>query len=287
MSAITSSGDSEVDAEMDQKLIEALEMHSDVVRKFRKRRIITAGIDDIWASDLLIMLKFSRQNRGYSYILNVIDTFSKYCFLEPLKTKTGNEVAKAFDKIIKESGRKPRLLHCDSGKEYVNKDFKQVLDKYDIHMYHTFNEEKSSIAERLNRTLNKKIKVLFQLHGDRQWLSRLPDIVREYNEKDFHRSIGMRPAEVCAANEEEVRNRLYPDTDYSLNTKPRFYVGDRVRISRKKTTFEHKYTPNWTLEIFHITRIHNTSPITYTIADEEGEEILGKFYERELLKTKL
>lgn len=276
-----------MDTEMDQKLTEALEIHSDVVRKFRKRRIISAGIDDIWASDLLVMLKFSRQNNGYNYILNVVDTFSKYCFLKPLKTKTGYEVATAFDKIIKESGRQPRLLHCDRGKEYVNKDFKKILDKYGIQMYHTFNEEKSAIAERLNRTLNKKIKILFEINGDRHWLSWLPDITRQYNEEDFHRSIGMRPAEVCLGNEQQARQKLYPSENYTPDMRIRFSIGDRVRISRKKSTFEHKYTPNWTSEIFHITRIHNTSPVTYTIADTKGEEILGKFYDRELLKTKL
>ena len=281
---MAATGDSTADNEMDQKLTEALEIHSDVVRKFRKRRIISAGIDDIWASDLLVMLKFSRQNSGYNYILNVVDTFSKYCFLEPLKTKTGYEVATAFDKIIKESGRQPRLLHCDRGKEYVNKNFKKILDKYGIRMYHTYNEEKSAIAERLNRTLNKKIKVLFEVHGNHHWLSWLPDITREYNEKDFHRSIGMRPAEVCEDNEQEVRQKLYPWKDFTPDARMRFSVGDRVRISRNKSTFEHKYTPNWTSEIFHITRIYNTSPTTYTIADEE---ILGKFYDRELLKTKL
>ena len=118
-----------MEVDMDRKLTAALEIHRNVIRKFRKRRIVSNGIDDIWASDLLIMIKFKRQNRGYSYILNVIDTFSKYCFLEPLKTKTGSEVAVAFDKIIRESGRKPRLLHCDRGKEYLNKDFKKILDK--------------------------------------------------------------------------------------------------------------------------------------------------------------
>lgn len=287
MAIITTSSDGGVDAEMDQRLAEALEMHSDVVRKFRKRRIISGGIDDIWASDLLIMLKFGRQNRGYNYILNVIDTFSKYCFLEPLKTKTGSEVAKAFETIIEKSGRQPRLLHCDRGKEYVNKDFKYILEKYGIQMYHTFNEEKSAIAERLNRTLNRKIKVLFELHGDHRWLSWLPDIVREYNERDYHRSIGMRPAEVCAANEEQVRRKLYPCKDFTPDVRVRFGVGDRVRIFRKKTTFEHKYAPNWTSEIFHIIRVHDTSPTTYTIADADDEEILGRFYERELLKTKL
>ena len=82
---------------------EAKELHRRVVTKFKKRKIITRGIDDLWAADLLIMKQYSRQNKGYKYILNVIDTFSKYMFLEPLKTKTGKEVADAFKKIIKRS----------------------------------------------------------------------------------------------------------------------------------------------------------------------------------------
>ncbi|KAK7605157.1 hypothetical protein V9T40_007015 [Parthenolecanium corni] len=272
---------------MDQKLTEALEMHSDVRRKFRKRRIVSAGIDDLWASDLLVMIKFGRQNRGYNYILNVIDTFSKYCFLEPLKTKGGAEVAAAFEKIILATGRRPQLLHCDRGKEYVNKDSKKILDKYGIRMYHTFNEEKSAIAERLNRTLNKKIKVLFKVHGDQRWLNWLPDIIREYNEHNIHRSIGMRPAEVCAANEEEVRRWLYPWKDFMPDARDSFSIGDCVRISRKKSTFEHKYAPNWTEEIFQISGVHDTSPATYVIKYEQGETILGKFYALELLKTAL
>ena len=276
-----------MEVDMDRKLTAALEIHRNVIRKFRKRRIVSNGIDDIWASDLLIMIKFKRQNRGYSYILNVIDTFSKYCFLEPLKTKTGSEVAVAFDKIIRESGRKPRLLHCDRGKEYLNKDFKKILDKYGIRMYHTFNEEKSSIAERLNRTLNKKLKVLFEIHGDHRWLPWLPDIAREYNEKDIHRSIGMRPVEVCSDNEDDVREKLYPLMDFIPDSYNRFDVGDRVRITRKKSTFEHKYTPNWTEEIFTIARVHHTSPTTYSIKDCKEEEILGRFYDRELSKTVL
>jgi len=128
------------------KLKEAIELHADVIRKFPKRRIITKGIDDLWAADLLIMSKYAKQNKGYNYILNVIDTFSKYAFLVPLKKKTGIEVAQAFERILKKSSRYPKLLHCDRGKEFVNKDFKKMLEKYKIKMYHTFNEEKSAIG---------------------------------------------------------------------------------------------------------------------------------------------
>ena len=117
-----------------EKLLEALELHSDVVKKFCKRRIVSRGIDELWAGDLLIMSKFAGENKGYNYVLNIIDTFSKYMFLQPLKTTSGPEVAAAFEKIIEKSGRCPKLLHVDRGKEFVNKDFKRVLAKYAVKM---------------------------------------------------------------------------------------------------------------------------------------------------------
>jgi len=269
-----------------EKLLEALQLHSDVVKKFPKRRIISKGIDELWAGDLLIMSKFAGENKGYNYILNIIDTFSKYMFLQPLKTKSGSEVASAFEKIIVKSGRCPKLLHVDRGKEFVNKNFNRVLEKYDIKMYHTNNEEKSAIAERLNRTLNKKFKVLFELNGNHKWVVFLNKIIREYNERDIHRSIGMCPANVSAKNEKLIREKLYPARDFVLPKNPNFQIDDRVRITCKKDTFEHKYTPNWTREIFHICRIFETFPLTYAIKDARGEEIIGKFYDKELLKVR-
>ena len=72
----------------------------------------------------------------------------------------------------------------------------------------------------------------------------------------------------------------------ATNTKSKFKVGDRVRISKyKRKTFDKGYTPNWTEEIFIISEVLNSNPYTYKIHDLQGEEIVGSFYEQELLKT--
>ena len=111
------------------KLSEARELHRRVVKKFKTRRIITRGIDHIWAADLLIMSQYSRENRGYKYILNVIDCFSKFNWCVALKKKTASEVSDAFEQILKESKRKPVLLHTDMGKEFVNATFQTLFEK--------------------------------------------------------------------------------------------------------------------------------------------------------------
>lgn len=79
------------------------ELHKPVRIRFPKRRIITKGIDDLWACDLIIMNKYSSENEGYSYILNVIDTFSKFVWTLPLKKKDGKNVSKAFEKIMEKA----------------------------------------------------------------------------------------------------------------------------------------------------------------------------------------
>jgi len=78
-----------------------------------------------------------KANNGFKNILNVIDTFSKYVYSIPLKTKAGLEVSEAFSQIFKYST--PKKLHVDKGKEFYNKYLKQILNKYNITMYSTYN----------------------------------------------------------------------------------------------------------------------------------------------------
>jgi hypothetical protein len=86
---------------MRKKLSLAKELYKPVRQKFEERTILTKGIDGLWAADLIDIKKFSKENSGYMYILNVIDTFSKFAWAVPIKNKDGVRVSKAFEKIIK------------------------------------------------------------------------------------------------------------------------------------------------------------------------------------------
>ena len=79
------------------------ELHKPIKRNFRKRRVIVHNIDDISCSDLVEMQKLSKWNKGYKYLLMVLDLFSKYGWIVPLKTKTGSEVSGAFESIFKKN----------------------------------------------------------------------------------------------------------------------------------------------------------------------------------------
>ena len=109
------------------------------------------------------------------------------------------------------------------------------------------------------------------------YIDKLDDIVNEYN-NTYHRTIKMKPI--------EVKDNTYIDSIKEVNDKDsKFKVGDHVRISKYKNIFAKGYTPNQSEEVFVIKRVKNTVPQTYVINDLNGEEIIGKFYEKEVQKT--
>ena len=224
------------------------------------------------------MKAVSKFNQGFNFLLLVIDILSKYGWIIPLKNKEGKTVASALKKIFKE--RKPEKMWVDKGKEFYNKDVKELIE-----LYSTENEEKSSVVERWIRTMKEKMWKYFTDNNTNHYVDILPDLVKDYNNTK-HSSIKMTLVEASKKkNEFTVWRNLYPDRLKKIDINPKFSIGDKVRISKKKKTFEKGYTTRWTEEIFTITKINRTSPVTYKIADLNGEEIDGSFYEPELQKT--
>ena len=230
------------------------------------------------------MQKFSKWNKGYRYLLMVIDVFSKFGWIVPLKDKTGETVANAFKKIFKEK-RIPKFLWTDKGKEFYNKNTKSLLDQHNITLYSTENEEKSFVVERWNRTIKNKMWKQFTKQSSTQYLDMLPEIVDEYN-NSYHSSVKMTPVQ---ASEKENQGIVYYNLYAKIKpikTKAKFKVGDTVRFSKyKRKLFDKGFTPNWTEELFLISKVLNTNPHTYEITDLRGDLISGTFYEQELLKT--
>ena len=101
------------------------ELHQPIIRKFNKRKVYSQFKDNIWGVDLADMLSLSRKNKGIKYLLCAIDLFSKYAFVMPLKDKKGISIVNAFNKIIKQSNRKPNKIWVDQGGEFDNNVFEK------------------------------------------------------------------------------------------------------------------------------------------------------------------
>ena len=115
--------------------------------------------------------------------------------------------------------------------------------------------------------MKEKMWKYFSANSTNVYINVLPDLVREYN-NTRHSSIKMTPTKASKKeNELRVWRNLYPDHLEIKYIEPKFSVGDRVRINKKKKTFEKEYTTRWTEEIFTIVEVKRTSPVTYKIAD--------------------
>ena len=263
----------------------AEELHKPIRRKFKTRKVIVNHIDEIWSADLVFMDKLSKWNKGFKYLLTVIDVFSKFAWVIPLKDKKGSSITTAFADIIKKYKRKPKYLWVDKGSEFYNKTFKEWLLQNDIELYSTFNEGKAVVIERFNRTLKSRMYKQFTIQNNTIWYNIIDKLVDEYNETK-HGSIRLTPVEASKKkNHGLVYFNLYGDIE-ALKQKPKFKICDKVRISKyKRKVFDKGFTPNWTEEVFTVDKIQYTNPITYKLKDLRGEDIQGSFYEPELLKA--
>ena len=234
------------------------ELHKPIIRKFDKRKVYSQLKDNIWGVDLADIQSLSRKNKGIKYILCAIDLYSKYAFVIPLKDKKGIGIVNAFNKIIKQSNRKPNKIWVDQGGEFYNNVFETWLSYNDINMYSTYNEGKSVVAERFIRTLKNKLYKHMAATGKNVYYDVLGDVVNKYNNTN-HSTIKMKPIDV------KNNKRVYIDEHNEKDS--RFKVGDRVRISRYKNIFAKGYTPNWSKEIFIVDKINDTVPYTYNLKD--------------------
>ena len=264
---------------MGNNKILAEELHKPVIKKFNERKVYSQFKDNIWGVDLADMQSLSKQNKGINYLLCAVDLYSKYAFVVSLKDKKGISIVNAFNKIIKQSNRKPNKIWVDRGGEFYNLVFKKWLSDNDIIMYSTFKEGKSVVAERFTRTLKNKLYKHMTATGKNVYYDVLDDIVNEYNNTK-HNTIEMKPIDVKNDNKS-----VYIDEHNKKDS--RFKVGDRVRISKFKNIFAKGYTPKWSTEIFIVDKINDAVPYTYNLKDLNDEEIIGSFYDRELQKTKL
>ena len=254
------------------------ELHKPIIKKFKKRKVYSQFKDNIRGVDLADMQSLSRKNKGIKCLLCVIDLYSKYAFVIPLKDKKRITILNAFDKIIKQYNRKPNKIWVDQGGEFYNNIFKKWLSDNGIIMYSTYNEGKSVVAERFIRTLKSKLYKHMTAIGKNVYYDVLDNVVNKYNNTK-HSTIKMKPIDVGDNNK-----RVYIDEHNEKDS--RFIVGDRVRISKFINIFAKGYTPNWSSEIFIVDKINDTMPYTYNLKDLNDEEIKGSFYDQELQKTK-
>ena len=116
------------------------------------KKVNSPFTDNIWGTDLADMALISKFNKGFQFLLCVIDIYTKYPWVIPLRDKKGITITNAIQKCLDESNRKPNKIRVHKGSEFYNRSMKSVLQNNDIEIYSMLNEGKSVIAERFIRT---------------------------------------------------------------------------------------------------------------------------------------
>ena len=258
-------------------------LHKPRRRRFATLPVIVGGLDDQWAADLVEVQRLAKHNRGIRYLLTVVDVLSKYAWVQPLKTKTGVALVKAFEKIVRQ-GRHPNRLQTDRGKEFYNRTFQRWVDEQDIQHFSTEGDAKASVVERFNRTLKERLYRYLTTANTLRFDNVLPELVQGYN-ATRHRSIGMPPEDVTWDNEEAVWKRLYSKR-LKGRKKPQFKVGDRVRLNTIHRTFEKGYLPGWTEEVFVVHRVIPGPVPTYKIHEWDETPSKARFMKRIYKKSR-
>lgn len=253
------------------------ELHKPARKNFPRRRTVIKKLRDLFQADLAEFGLYARENRGYRYILLVIDCYSKFIWTRPLKSKNAKDVVDAFEHILKD-GNIPKNLQTDNGTEFYNRSFAALMQKYNINHYSTYSVKKAGIAERAIRTIKNDLYKQFSLLGKYKWIDILDEVIKKYNNRK-HSTINMKPVDVTSRTKLNVYNHV------KMFAKSRFKINDIVRISKYKSIFEKGYTPSWSTELFKIVKVQLTNPVTYKIEDMQGRPIEGGFYEYELQKT--
>ena len=244
---------------------------------------------ELFQSDVVF---FSRKelvevNDGYKYLFTTIDVFSKMAWIYPMKENKCANVMKCFEDILSKCGEKPERLNSDRGSELICKKFSTFLKENNIHHYLSYSLRKCPVIERFNLTIQRLIYQIMHKNNSFQWTKFIDQAMKIYLNRK-HRTIGMTPLEAEKdENQLEVRRRFFEKFEKAggKRRKPKFSVGDSVRIYKERGKFHRGYMRDFTIENFTITKVLENLPVPrYKLREYNGDEIVGSFFEDELVR---
>ena len=264
-------------------------LYKDTHRNFQRNKIYVSYVNEQWEIDLLDYSNLSRYNYGYKFLITIIDVFSKYIYVIPIKNKSMKEVSEKFEILFKKV--KPTKIRSDRGKEFDNKSFKVLCQKYNIIHFVTENQtKKCAVIERLNRTLRNKIERFLAYKTSRKYIDDLKSIVNSYN-NSIHRSIGMSPIDVNENNESIIFKNLYhADNLFDLiknkkSQKLKFEIGDTVRQKFDPKSLDKRYHQKWSDVVYKVRKVYNKFKTPQYSLELDGKDLRRRFYPEELQKV--
>ena len=226
-------------------------------------------------------------NHGYKYLFTTIDVFTKMTWVYPMKDNKCKTVMTCFQDILRQCGDKPERLNSDRGSELVCKKFSAYLKENKIHHYLRYSLRKCPVIERFNLTIQRLLYKMMRQNNSYEWIKFIDSAMHIYLNRR-HRTIKMSPLEAEKAKNAPILRQIYFEKyrKADLKTqKPKFSEGDSVRIFNERGTFHRGYMEDFSEEIFIISKVMTNLPVPrYRLKEYNGDEIVGSFFQDEIVK---
>jgi len=253
--------------------------------------IVTDRPHQQFEMDLADMSEWQSQNKHIHFLLTVVDCFSKFAWVRPLKNKSAPLVAAELQDIILQFGA-PEVISSDRGSEFISGDMETLAKRFKIELRHSnsYSPWVQGQIERLNGTLKKSIFRWMADNETKKYVEALPFLVHSYNTTK-HSTTKFTPYQimfkreaatsvldkVVHANIQQAATRMIEKdlrkTNKSLEP---LELGDQVRINllslheeRKRTLFKRKTVVNWSKEVYRVADM--PSALEFLVEDEAGQ----------------
>jgi hypothetical protein len=216
------------------------------IDKDKYSTIESPNLRNNYQMDLLDMSNYSKWNKGYKWLMNTIDVYSRYVYSIPLKSKDNDDVLSAFQTTIKVMG-KPKNLNTDLESSVMSNQFQKYLNDNKIvhHKIDPSRKRNNGIIERYNRTIREKVVKYMESRDTKMWIDVIDKLTKNYN-SSVHRTIREKPIDVWNKTDK-------PDSDRKEWSRDDLKNGDKVRILKTYNAFTKKSVSNdWTKQVYTV-----------------------------------
>ena len=268
---------------------ESFSLMSEIHKTKKQNKTIALHPRDCFQVDFFYVNEVSEDNNGIQYIFSAIDVFTKRGFCVPQIKCDAVSAINSLKIIFNSINVRPKSIVSDPGPEFDNKKFKKYMNDIGVKLIFSKSENKCSTVERFQKTIQRKIYLYITEFETRRFVHILHKIVENYN-SSTHSFLKASPFDVEV--DKEIQNKvmiLHAKKVQSVKKqKPKFKIGDVVRIALKKSPFHRSYNLQRTYERFVVYSVDTKLKIPrYLLKDENGIIIKGNFLAHEMVKVDL
>ncbi|MDR3547408.1 MAG: DDE-type integrase/transposase/recombinase [Candidatus Pacebacteria bacterium] len=211
------------------------------------------GKDHIWQVDLMDVSAQAHNNAGINFLLCVVDIWTRYAWVVPLKNKEAKTVLAAFQTVMEneQDPIHPQVLMSDNGSEFKNTKFRAFLKENNIKPSYAEpgDHHRMGIVERFNKTIRARLTTYMTAFKTKKYIDKLPKLVRNYNTSPHSALGGSTPSN---PSEAKIKDRIDRKEFQAAMEQRVFEVGDKVRSMKNKVMFEKGAQPKWSLSVHTI-----------------------------------